>query len=233
MTTTGIAPFITCIIPAYNAAAYLREAVDSVLAQTLPPQEIIVVDDGSVDETPAVVAGYGRAVTLLVQANGGRAVACNAGLHAARGEFIAFLDADDLWEPEKLERQLGCFRKRPELAYCVTGIRNFVSPELCGRNEPPDPALFRARPGFLLQTILARRSLFDRVGGFNVALRHTHDTDWFLRARADGSAAELLPEVLVRRRLHPDSVTQKAGVASRREYLRLLKAVLDHRRGTG
>jgi glycosyltransferase involved in cell wall biosynthesis len=226
-------PLITCIIPAYNAARYLGEAIDSVHSQTLRPEEIIVVDDGSTDATPTIAGEYGESVILLRQTNGGRAAACNRGLRAARGEFIAFLDADDLWEPEKLERQMVCLQKQPALACCVTGIQNFVSPELRGPRDRMNPALFRERPGFLLQTLLARRSLLDRIGAFNVALRHTHDTDWFLRARADGSPMELLPEVLVRRRLHLDSNTQKHGSESRKEYLHLLKSVLDQRRRPG
>ncbi len=191
------------------------------------------MDDGSTDGTAALAADYGTAVTVLRQANGGAAAARNTGLRAARGEFIAFLDADDAWEPAKLDRQMACFQRRPELVYCVPGIRNFGSPELPRRHEPGDPAVFRARPGFVLQTLLARRSLFDRIGGFDVALRHTHDTDWFLRARADGGAMELLPEVLVQRRLHPDSVSQRHGSASRKEYLHLAKSILDQRRQAG
>ena len=224
-------PVISCIIPAYNAATYLGEAIESVLGQTLPPRQLVVVDDGSTDGTAGVAARYGPGVLVLRQANQGRAVACNAGLAAAQGDFIAFLDADDLWRPEKLARQVERFRRRPTLDYCLTLIQNFVSPELAGRGDGLDPTLFQPRPGFVLPTLLARRALFDQVGGFRRELRHAHDTDWFLRARAGGAAVDMLPEVLVRRRLHLQNLSQRDASASQREYLGLVKAALDGRRG--
>jgi glycosyltransferase involved in cell wall biosynthesis len=224
------APAISCVIPAYNAAAYLGEAIESVLGQTLPPRRVVVVDDGSTDGTADVAARYGPRVLVLRQANEGRASACNVGLEAARGDFVAFLDADDLWHPQKLERQVERFRQGPELGYCLTLIQNFVSPELAGRADGLDPALFQPRPGFVLPTLLARRGLFDQVGGFRPELRHAHDTDWFLRARASGATVAMLPEVLVRRRLHLQNLSQRDALASHREYLGLVKSTLDGRR---
>jgi glycosyltransferase involved in cell wall biosynthesis len=102
-------PTVSVVIPAYNAEAYLREALDSVFAQTRPPDEVVVVDDGSTDRTSEVAASYGDRVRLLRQPNRGEAAARNAGVLAARGALIAFLDADDTWLPRYLESQLRVY----------------------------------------------------------------------------------------------------------------------------
>ena len=123
-------PLISCIVPVYNGERYLGEAIDSILAQTYGPLEIIVVDDGSTDGTAEVVATYGDQVRYLWQPNAGQAAARNHGLSVTQGEFISFLDADDLWHPEKLDRQIARFRTRAELEFCVTHVQNFWIPDL-------------------------------------------------------------------------------------------------------
>jgi glycosyltransferase involved in cell wall biosynthesis len=100
-------PTLSCIVPVYNSEAYLGQALDSILAQTLLPAEIIIIDDGSTDATPMIAAKYARHVSYIRQENQGPAGARNAGLRVAGGEFLAFLDADDTWHPEKLERQMN------------------------------------------------------------------------------------------------------------------------------
>ena len=194
---------ISCIIPAYNGERYLREAIDGILSQTYRPLEIIVVDDGSTDGTADIIASYGGQVRYIWQPNGGLAAARNLGLGAATGEFVAFLDQDDLWHLEKLTRQMERFQARPELEMCVTHMKNFWIEGL-----HKEEAQFRNRrlsepaPGYLTQTLLARRTLFDTVGRFNTAFQHGNDTDWFARAAEQGTATELLQDVLVYRRLH-------------------------------
>jgi glycosyltransferase involved in cell wall biosynthesis len=227
-------PLISCIVPVFNGERYLQEAVDSILGQTYGPLEAIVVDDGSTDGTRAVVEVYGGRVHYLYQANAGHAVARNVGVAAAKGEFVAFLDADDLWRPKKLERQMACFRERPALDACVTLVRSFWSPEVVSEDRPPDDSrLTQPVPGYRSVTLLARRALFETVGAFNPAMRHGNDTDWFLRAAEHGAAIALLPEVLVDRRLHHANRSRRLAAASQREYLRILKASLDRRRRAG
>jgi glycosyltransferase involved in cell wall biosynthesis len=221
-------PLVSCIVPVFNGERYLRETLDSILAQSHAPLEAIVADDGSTDGTRAIAEAYGDRVHYLHQPNGGHAAARNLGLSVARGELVAFLDADDLWHPEKVERQLTRFRERPAVDACVTLVRNFWSPAE-GRGSD-DPRLSEAVPGYRSVTLLARRSLFDTVGCFNPALRHGNDTDWFLRAADRGAVIELVPEVLVYRRLHDANRSRLLADASRREYLRIVKASLDRRR---
>ncbi|HYC53548.1 MAG TPA: glycosyltransferase family A protein [Candidatus Binatia bacterium] len=221
---------VSCIIPAFNAERYLAAAIRSVLEQTRPPHEVVVVDDGSTDGTAEVAQRHGYPVRLLRQANAGPAAARNRGIRESRGDILAFLDADDLWEPDKLAAQLHRMHERPELDFCVTMLRNFVSEELEDRRVR-DPRLLEPIAGFSLTTMMVRRSSLDRIGLFDEALGHSDDTEWVIRAQDSGAVHELLPQVLARRRLHDSNLSQTQGPGSREEYLRLVKAMLDRRRG--
>jgi glycosyltransferase involved in cell wall biosynthesis len=225
---------ITCIVPVYNGELYLREAVDSIRSQTYPEVEIIIVDDGSTDGTAAIIAEYGAIVRPISQPNAGPPSARNRGLAAARGEFVAFLDADDVWHVEKLQQQMARFRVRPELDACVTHIQNFWIPELHEEAERlRDHRLARAVPGYTTQTLLARRTLFDVVGQFSTAVQHGDSTEWFLRASEHGAKIDVLAAVLVRRRLHHSNRTRRLAAASRDTYVDIVKAALDRRRHRG
>jgi glycosyltransferase involved in cell wall biosynthesis len=222
---------ISCIVPVFNGERYLREALDSILAQTYRPLQIVVADDGSTDGTAELVASYGNRVQYLYQPNGGTASACNLGLRAARGNFVAFLAADDLWHPDKLTRQMARFEARPELDLCVTHVQNFWTPEMKEEAERfRNHRIAQPLPGYVPQTLLARRSLFDAIGHFNVSLKHADATDWFLRASDHGAVAELLAVVLVYRRLHETNLSRRMASASRSEFVRLVKTSLDRRR---
>jgi glycosyltransferase involved in cell wall biosynthesis len=226
-------PLISCIIPAYNGEAYLSHALDSILAQTHRPLEIIVVDDGSTDATPAIATAYGPQVRYVCQANAGPAAARNLGLQEARGELIAFLDQDDVWHPDKLSRQLSRFEARPELEACVAHVSLFwVSAMRPNESRFQGHRLSRPLPGYITGTLLARRATFDKVGRFNPALRYGDAADWFLRAAEKGVVQELLPDVLLHHRVHGSNLATTGGADSRDEFLDILKASLDRRRKT-
>jgi glycosyltransferase involved in cell wall biosynthesis len=215
----------------FNGERYAREALESILAQTYRPLEIIVADDGSTDATAAIVAVFGKRVRYLKQSNEGPAAARNLGIGAAKGEFIAFLDADDLWHREKLERQMARFRARPELEYCVAHAQNFWIAEMDAEAEKyQGHRISRPLPGYVTGTLVARRALFDTVGLFNPALAHGDSTDWFLRAAERGALMDILADVLLFRRLHPSNRSRVRAARSRDEFLRLLKFSLDRKR---
>ena len=211
---------VSCIIPVFNGEPYVAETLDSVFAQTHRELEVIVADDGSTDRSAEIARSYD--VVLLQQPNAGHAAAHNLGLTAATGTFVAFLDADDLWHPEKLARQLHRFAERPELGIVFTHLENFRGDDVIDRV-----------PGYTSVTMLARRELFAQLGPFDVTLKHGNDRDWFCRAAEQGAVIEMMPDVLVRRRLHDTNRSAALGDNSRAEYLRILKASLDRRRAAG
>ena len=224
---------VSCIIPCYNAERFLGEAIESVIAQTLSPAEIIVIDDGSTDGSAAVAARYADRVEYLRQENAGPAAARNRGIELTHGNFVAFLDADDLWHPEKLERQAAKFTARPELEACVTHLTAFWEVEVRHEQEAlQDHARTRSSlPGYVMQTMLARRSAFAKAGILNPALRFGEDTEWFIRARDEGVVLELMPDVLVFRRFHANNLTRSRGnTALKSGILEMVQSSLERRR---
>jgi glycosyltransferase involved in cell wall biosynthesis len=227
-------PLISCIVPVLNGELYIRESLDSILAQTYKAIEIIVLDDGSTDGTVSIVREYGGQVKYFWQPNGGLASARNRGIDVAQGEFISFLDADDLWHPEKLERQVKRFNTRTELEFSVTHVRNFWSPELTDEMERHnDERLFLSWPGYTCNTLLARKDIFESVGEFNASIMVGEDIDWFFRAAELGVTGELMPEVLAYRRLHRSNMTRLKASESREVLLKIVKSSIERRRSLG
>jgi glycosyltransferase involved in cell wall biosynthesis len=221
---------ISVIIPTYNNALYLEEAIQSVLEQSYPAVELIVVDDGSTDETAALLGTYAQRLTSQFQANAGIAGARNAGYRLSHGEFIAFLDADDVFTPGRLQLQMSAFDEDPALQ-CVQGhMEQFVSPELpadfaAGIRSPTTGVM--AAP--LASTTLIRREAYQRVGAWDETLNVGVDMDWYARLQESGVRYRMLPQVLLRRRIHRNNTNLRcAGEQS--ERLHVLKNVLDRRR---
>jgi len=194
----NLAPLVSVVIPAYNAAWCVRRAVDSVLAQTFRDFELIVVDDGSTDETGEALAGYGEAIRLVRQANGGLSSARNAGIAAAIGRYVAFLDADDWWLPAKLARQVALMEARPELVFCsTTTIAQTPDGQVlrewrCAADEGQALERIFQVNAFVAgsgSAVLARREAFTRVGGYDETLRSLEDIDMWMRLAAIGGYA--------------------------------------------
>jgi glycosyltransferase involved in cell wall biosynthesis len=225
-------PLVSCVVPAFNSERYLREALDSILAQRYRPLDIVVADDGSSDGTAAVASGYGANVRLVTQPTAGPAATRNLGIRSSRGDFIAFLDADDLWHPEKIERQMASFERRPELGVSTTHIQNFWIDELSEERERlRDDPRARPMPGYVTMTMVARQSAFERVGLFDEALWHTDAGDWFVRAAQAGVIIDMIPEVLAYHRMHFTNLSRRFGDDSRAEFVQMVKRSLDERRG--
>ncbi len=224
-------PLISCIIPVYNGQRFLAEALDSIFAQTYRPIEVIVVDDGSSDGTARVVSEYPQPIVYIHQTNQGSPRARNSGIGAAAGDFIAFLDADDLWHSQKLSVQMAKFDARVELDFCVSHIQNFWMPELANEEARlGDHPKTQPLPGYISGTLLAKRSTFEKVGLFSTELDHGDSLDWFLRARDKGTVGEVITDVLVNRRMHGENISRLKQQQSRNEFLTILKRSLDKRR---
>jgi glycosyltransferase involved in cell wall biosynthesis len=226
-------PSVSVIIPVYNCERYLAEATDSVLSQTHAPLEVLVVDDGSEDGSASVAQRFGPPVRYVYQPHiepGGAAHARNRGVELAQGDLLAFLDADDLWVPDKLERQLAALAapSRPDAIFVEA--RQFISPELSGEARRQISCPSESIPAYVPSSMLIARETFLRVGSFDSSWRMGEPLDRYLRATEKGLTSIVLPDVLMLRRLHATNlgVLQRAA---RSDYPRILKASLDRRRG--
>jgi glycosyltransferase involved in cell wall biosynthesis len=199
---------ISCIVPVYNGARYVGEAIESILGQTLPPTEIIVVDDGSTDTTADVVKAFAAQVNYVRQDNAGPASARNRGIGLASGRFLAFLDADDLWHKDKLARQMAALESNPAAGICICYVQNFWVEELAHERERMrDHDFAKPMPGYVCQCLLARRSAFETIGRFDESKRVGEDVDWYMRAEQAGIAKTLVADSLVYRRIHDQNIS--------------------------
>jgi len=221
---------VSVVIPAHNSEPYIRATLESVLAQKHRPLEILVVNDGSTDPTAEIVRGYAPDVCLIEQEQRGHPAARNAGIRASTGEFLAFLDHDDLWSPEKLELQMACFARDPALDLVFGHIQNFFTPEMTQAERDRIAVPLQPLPGLLQGAMLARRSSFDRVGPFSEKRGMGDFLDWYGRAMLAGMNMDMLPETVLHRRIHASNY-QRTHKHQRREYLRAVKDLLDRRRG--
>lgn len=231
-------PLVSVVIPAFDAERFLGESIESVLAQTYAPLETIVVDDGSSDETAAVARSY-EGVTVVAQDNAGPSAARNRGFAASRGALIAFHDSDDLMTPDKLEVQAGVLIDEPEVGCVLAEQELLVEPgaELPFWVEgskvqtimPPRPPELEDEPLVHPMTMVVRREVFERIGGFDESMRAAEDFDWMLRASEEGIEIARLSAVLLRRRVHPDSLTQDAA-AARLGLFRAFKSRIERHR---
>ena len=224
-----MSPLVSCVVPVFNGERYLGEALDSIFAQTYRPIEVIVADDGSTDSSRAVAGKYD--VRWVSQPTSGPAATRNLGARAARGEMFAFLDADDLWKPEKLERQVAVLAASPEVDACVTLAQMFWMQEMAAeeavyRDHPRGQAI----PGYATTTLLARRNVFDRIGVFREDLWFADATDWFIRFREQRLSLRVIPEVLVLHRMHNTNLTRRRSDASKAEFASLIASTLSRRR---
>jgi glycosyltransferase involved in cell wall biosynthesis len=205
-------PLVSVVVPAYNAARYIGAALDSALSQTYANLELVVVDDGSTDGTAAIVQGYGDRVRYVYQANARQAAARNRGVRESSGEVVAFLDADDLWLPDKLEKQIELLRRHPEAGLifcglCVINAEGILGAERIGklRGDPiPEILLGKVICAGIGSTALVRRDVLEVVGGFDPELPPCEDIDLFLRI-ATRFPVHAVNEALVHYRLHGEN----------------------------
>jgi glycosyltransferase involved in cell wall biosynthesis len=218
---------VSVVIPSYNYARFVTEAVGSALAQSYPHVEIIVVDDGSTDNTREVLEPFRDRIRYLAQTNQGLSAARNTGIRAAQGEFIALLDADDVWHPRKLEVQLSYLQEHPEIGLLATELfteqleewpvidvrgivpRLFTLDDVVGRGH------------FAPSSAVIRKNCLEAVGLFDPTLRAVEDRDMWIRLASQCGLAKL-PLLLLWYRLHPQSLSSKAQFMEDHE-LRVLK----------
>jgi glycosyltransferase involved in cell wall biosynthesis len=212
-------PLVSVVVPVHDGERFLAAALESALAQTHPRVEVIVVDDGSTDRSAEIAARH--PVTLVRQDQQGVAAARNAGVAAASGELLAFLDQDDVWLPRKLERQVAALEARPELDFVLAHMEVFLEPGAPHPEWLDDSVLQTPSPSAIPSVLVARRRAFERIGGFDPGYRIACDADWLARAKDAGLEWARLDEALVRYRIH-----DRNGVHERAEMLRELMSVV-------
>jgi glycosyltransferase involved in cell wall biosynthesis len=216
-------PLVSVIIPVFNGERYVADAIASVLAQRHHALEVIVVDDGSTDASADVVRRIVDARCRLVrQTSSGAAAARNRGISESTGTLLAFLDADDVWTPDKLERQLHALTAEPEIDMVFGHYVTFS-----GGHDAGD-----ARPGYSLGTMLVRRESFLKVGPLSTAWRVGEFIDWYARAEEAGLRHAMLPDVLLRRRAHDDNLTARQRHAAV-DYARIVRGIAARRARLG
>ena len=227
---------VSALVTTFDQARYLGEALECVLAQTEPPFEVVVVDDGSTDETPRVLESFGNHVRSHRQRNQGISAARNRALKMARGNAVAFLDGDDLWPNRSLEVRVKALEGDPSAGGVAGWVEQFVSPALGSEEDQKVEGAQEVEPpgggprfGRLAGSMLLRKGVFDAVGPFDTELEIGETVDWLARADAAGIRLLSVPEVVLRRRIHGENTvlkTENAGAG----YLKVLRAAVERRR---
>lgn len=225
-------PLVSVIMPVYNGERFLAAALRNVLAQDYRPLQIVVVDDGSTDDTRAIAAQFGDDVRYVHQTRRGPAAARNTGLRLAQGEVVAFLDVDDAWPAGKLRRQVGYLAAHPEVAI-VQGL--IVQQQWDSTAPGPDLVFEEVSEPYQfvnLGSAVYRRSVFETVGLFDEALAENEDTDWFMRAWEQGVPKLVQDQVALFYRRHDQNMTHTT-VHPHLKMTRLFKRHLDRVRASG
>jgi glycosyltransferase involved in cell wall biosynthesis len=221
---------VSVIIPVYNGAAFLKETLESVLAQDYPFMEVLVVDDGSTDGSVEIIRSFGQELTLVTQANAGVAAARNTGLRQSKGQYIALIDQDDLWTASKTNLQMAQLHARPELDY-VLGRQRFFLQE--GTLCPPwlKPEILNGdQTGYVMGAFLARRRAFDKVGFMDTQYRYADDVSWFFTAKDKGVPMMHMAEVVLHKRVHGDNASGNIRVIHRELLAVARQSVFQQRR---
>ncbi len=215
---------VSVIIPVFNGAAWLHESIGSVLGQSRIVDEIIAVDDGSTDDSPAILASYGDRLTVVHQENRGVAVARNTALTRATGEVITFLDQDDLWPVERTAVMVNELRADPQIAV-VAGVVEI----LYERTTPPEYDIGPAHREFLLGSLAVRAEVFQKLGPFNTNVGYSDDTDFWLRRIEAGTRTRYLDKVSLIYRMHDGNTSANRAVGNQ-NLLAALRESLKRRR---
>ena len=220
---------VTVIIPAFNYGRFLSKAIDSVLIQTYEPIECIVIDSGSTDDTPAILAHYQGKIKTITRDNRGPSVARNVGIVSAKGEYIAFLDADDWWEPEKIAVQMHCFAEYPSISAVGCGERKVnldgqvietIIPKQFTENLAENLRAVAIRRLWVAGTtsgVLLRKSVFDAIGMFDEGLFGSEDWDMWLRL-VSRYVVFNCPNILLNRRIHNQGFARNAAMLETRAW---------------
>lgn len=226
---TAAGPLVSAIVISHCSERHIAAALESVRAQTHPRMELIVIDNGSTDRTREIVETFDPDIKVSIDPNRGICPARNTGLAIARGDYIAFLDGDDTWEPRKTELQLAALRADPEADFALGLAEQFHSPDMDAETAARMPEPHGPQRTPIIPVVLAPRSTWTSIGPWDAEWNHSDGLAWFLRAEELGLRETTVQETIYRRRIHGENTTLK-NAAAKQEWPRLLKARLDARR---
>jgi glycosyltransferase involved in cell wall biosynthesis len=218
---------VSVIVAVYNGENYLSQALESVLKQSFQNIEIIIVDDGSSDNTAELAKSYcDRAnVQYIYQANGGHGAALNTGVSSARGEFLSFIDHDDVWDADKLHIQMNAFTDDPSLDVVFSHQKSFADNKAAERlSFAKDPV-----PGYMPGPMLIRAGSFPKVGLFNTEIRKGYFFQWYDRMNMLGLNKLLLPDLLYHRRVHGQNISIGRDNEDYKDYFSAIRAIRNQR----
>ncbi len=223
-------PKISVILSVHNGQNYVQEAIESVLAQDYPNVELVLVNDGSTDETAVVLHVFSDRAVIITQTNQGLGAGRNAGIRAASGDYLSFIDHDDLWEPGKLSQQMAVMNSAEHDLIVFSHVQQFV----CSTLNAVERSFLRVpeepMPGFVAGAMLLSRARFNEVGEFFAINQVGEFVDWYLRAQEKQIPVQMMPQVLLHRRIHKTNMGRQPEIYQRQGYLKILKAGLDRKR---
>lgn len=216
-------PLVSVIVPVYNGQKFLDASLNSITSQTYPNLETIIVDDGSTDNSLEIAENWPGQKTIIKQKNGDVAAARNAGVRASKGEFIAFLDQDDIWESEKIEQQMACFLKSPDLDLVFTdlikffpeGKKHHASDKHKIASSLNSENLFKKlviKNVLMPSAVMVKKSSFEKAGGFDESFKTCGDYELWLRMASKGMNFYYLPKPLTLYRYHGGNTSKKTAV---------------------
>ena len=221
---------ISVIIPVYNGEKYLAQAIGSVLNQTRPPEEIIVVDDGSTDDSAQTAQNLSGNIRVLRNMHAGVCKARNTGAAKANGKYIAFLDADDLWDKDKLSLQLNALISQPEPDAVICQMKDFISPDLAPDQQKRYIIETQAKTGYCAGCLFISRELFLQTGGFCETQNIFEAAEWFSRFKKAGHTLCILDRLLLHRRIHGTNTMLHKEKEINEAYFKLVRDMLNRRR---
>ncbi len=228
MNTLNNNPLVSVIMPVYNGEKYLDQSIESIFSQTYHPFEIILVDDGSTDNSRKIASSYPE-IKYIHQENAGHAAARNRGIESAEGSYIALLDADDLWLPAKLSLQITAFSDDPDLDLVTGHIKQFISPELKIDSAGPKINEFQPVPGYMTSAIMMNRKFLKKVGLFHENVRIAEFISWFSWVLEHNPKMKVLPDLIALRRIHGGNISLQRKDEKNQMILRILKSSLDRK----
>lgn len=211
---------VSVVVPVFNGEAYLGDTIGSIISQTMPPKEILVINDGSTDRSAEIASQFGSPVKCISQEHAGAASARNHGVRRATGKYLSFLDADDLWLAEKIEKQLALLLDTDSPTGVFSLMEQFLSPEL-----PPQTVPRPVLPGVSSCTLLIRRDHFDLVGEFSTQWSGGEFIDWYSRAKNAGLQFKMVQEILAKRRLHNGNLNRQEDWSS--DYAAIVRQAIQ------